>query len=300
MFYLKMSRINTLFRLIPDCVRQYLPCHYKEILTHPILRFPVESLIFREQIVNSVQFFDTIGNPESIVVLHNDVIVCGYFGTIIQKEKEFINDAMSIRNMCIVDNKLVVFPEGTHIYLDNQKMDIEYDWIKVRCVCSIPGGFVMVSTAPVEVDFDSDLPGMIMFYKDGKYDHMTLTPHTWITITWIGEDDIAFAASRITYGIAEIYLLSIDGEILQKLSKLIPDDMLMGLSVLYNPRWEEYILSGENEIIALSSRGSRSIFSNKEKENKNDPYYIQGLCWNDNILLGCLRKQNKLIELNMD
>ena len=108
MFYLKMSRINTLFRVIPDCVRQYLPCHYKKILTHPILRFPVESLIFREQIVNSVQFFDTIGNPESIVVLHNDVIVCGYFGTIFQKEKEFINDGMSIRNMCIVDNKLVV------------------------------------------------------------------------------------------------------------------------------------------------------------------------------------------------
>jgi hypothetical protein len=289
-----MSRINTLFRLIPDCVRQYLPCHYKDIL---ILDFPVESLIFREPKTESVRFFDTIRNPENIVVLNGDIIVSGHVGAIVQTESGFMNykaiPKMLIRNMCLVDDKILTLPQGYNMYLNDKKLDLEYKWIEVRCVCSIPNGFVTVSTAPVDVDFDQRLPGMIMFYRDEKYDDMVLTLHTWNAITWVGENEIAFAASRVTYGIAEIYLLSIDGIVLQTLTKIIPNDTLMGISVLYDSRWEEYIISGANIIIALSSRGSRTIFSNKEKLD-----YILGLCWNDTKLLACLTNKNQLIELS--
>jgi hypothetical protein len=289
-----MSRINTLFRLIPDCVRQYLPCHYKDIL---ILDFPVESLIFREPKTESVRFFDTIRNPENIVVLNGDIIVSGHVGAIVQTESGFMNykaiPKILIRNMCLVDDKILTLPQGYNMYLNDKKLDLEYKWIEVRCVCSIPNGFVTVSTAPVDVDFDQRLPGMIMFYRDEKYDDMVLTLHTWNAITWVGENEIAFAASRVTYGIAEIYLLSIDGIVLQTLTKIIPNDTLMGISVLYDSRWEEYIISGANIIIALSSRGSRTIFSNKEKLD-----YILGLCWNDTKLLACLTNKNQLIELS--
>jgi len=289
-----MSRINTLFRLIPDCVRQYLPCHYKDIL---IVDFPVESLIFRQPKTESVRFFDTIRNPENIVVLNGDIIVSGHVGAIVQTESGFMNykaiPKMLIRNMCLVGDKILTLPHGYNMYLNDKKLDLDYKWIEVRCVCSIPNGFVTVSTAPVDVDFDQRLPGMIMFYRNEKYDDMVLTLHTWNAITWVGENEIAFAASRVTYGIAEIYLLSIDGIVLRTLTKLIPNDTLMGISVLYDSRWEEYIISGANIIIALSSRGCRTIFSNKEKLD-----YILGLCWNDTKLLACLTNKNQLIELS--
>ena len=289
-----MSRINTLFRLIPDCVQHYLPCHYKDIL---IVDFPIESLIFREPKTESFRFFDTIRNPENIVVLNGDVIVSGHLGTVIHTESGFMNykaiPKMLIRDMCLVNDKILTLPQDCHMYLNDKKLDLEYKWIQVRCVCSIPNGFVTVSTVPVDVSFDQRLPGMIMFYRDEKYDDMVLTLHTWNAITWVGENEIAFAASRITYGIAEIYLLSIDGIVLQTLTKLIPNDTMMGISVLYDSRWEEYIISGANMIISLSSRGSRTIFSNKDELD-----YIFGLCWNDSKLLACLRSKHQLIELN--
>lgn len=118
-----MSRINTLFRLIPDCVRQYLPCHYKDIL---ILDFPVESLIFREPKTESVRFFDTIRNPENIVVLNGDIIVSGHVGAIVQTESGFMNykaiPKILIRNMCLVDDKILTLPQGYNMYLNDKNL----------------------------------------------------------------------------------------------------------------------------------------------------------------------------------
>jgi hypothetical protein len=94
---------------------------------------------------------------------------------------------------------------------------------------------------------------------------------------------------------AEVYLLSIDGEVLDLFTA--ETDGRMGISVLYDPVWDEYLISGDNCILALSEWGNRVVYEYDQSDNS---YYLHALTWlNKRSLLFCIRNQNLLAQIEM-
>ena len=160
--------------------------------------------------VLSIDFHDTIAYPEYITILDKDIIVSGgtgynAFTRAHSKEdpsifRDYYLSVYNLKELKTVDNKLLLFPLDSYFFLGDEKIDLECN---VRCVYTIPDGFVIVALSPVECEYEH-VPGMLLFYEKNKYTHMTLTPHVWSSITWVGDNGIAFAATRLLKGKAEV------------------------------------------------------------------------------------------------
>lgn len=313
-----MSRLTSLLRQMPDVVRPFMRYDHRPILTLACLDVSSWRLPEPEEPI-SVRYDDTIAYPQHIAVLHDEIIVSGLYGA---TRAHFDNAPSVFRDYPIpVTNQLydlkvahhqLMFLHSIHLYLDDKIVDLRQ---MGRGICVTPSGFVVLSSAPVECENDN-IPGMLLFYEKSVYTHMVLTPHTWQSITWVGEGDVAFAATRLLKGVAEVSLLSINGMVIKTLSALVDKSESMGLSVLYDPIWEEYLISGTRRIMALSNRGAsvlgRSVYEYGKSEHS---YYIYALTWSipkidkhteyhseehvTRALLFCIRNKNLLVQMKM-
>jgi hypothetical protein len=291
---------------MPDSVRPFLRYDHRPVLTSACL--DVSSWRLPEPEIVSVQYHDTITYPEHIAVLHDKIIVSGLDGATLDhfdnapsvfRDYYLHNNLRDLRDLKTIHGKLMVFPRSSYLYLDNERIDLQNDTGK--CVCVTPNGFVVLTLAPVE-SIHGHVPGMLLFYEQGVYTHMVLTPHTWQSMTWVGEREVAFAATRLLKGIAEVSLLSIDGMILKTLSTSVGKS-IMGFSVLYDPVWEEYLISGNRNIMMISDRGARLIYQYDSTENS---YYLYALTWQEKkyeqtnrMLLFCIRNKNLLVQMEI-
>ena len=85
--------------------------------------------------------------------------------------------------------------------------------------------------------------------------------------------------------------------VIRVLSESVNINELMGHSILYDPKWEEYLVSGSRKIIAVSERGIRTIY---ETDDMTNSYYFHALMWNcQDKLLFCIRNKSMLVEIKM-
>lgn len=271
-----MSRLTSLFCQMPDAVRPFLRYNDRPVLTLSCL--DVSTWRLPEPGVVSVEYYDTIAYPKHIAVLNDDIIVSGYERTTrahfdgnpsIHRDYHLHTD-MNIRDLKTFDNKLLTFPHSHYLYLDDEFIDLKSNTGKTICI--IPTGFVILSSTGTMRQNEA-ITGLLTFYE-GKHTHIVDTPHLWKSITWVGEGNIAFAATYLLQGRAEVSLLSIDGQIIRKLSIDVHPYRYMGFSVLYDPLWQEYLISGDRQIIALSLHNDsvveRLVY---EHDPPNNSYY---------------------------
>jgi hypothetical protein len=269
----------------------------------------------------SIQYYDTISYPEYIAVLHDDIIVSGYDGTArahfdgdpsIHRDYHLHTD-VAVCDLKTIQNKLMVFPHSHYLYLDDEYIDLKHD--TGRIVCETPTGFVVLSAKSVKRH--ETVTGLLQFYENGSYTHTVDTPCLWTSMTWVGEKNVAFAATRVLQGIAEVTLLSIDGKIIRVLFEDIHPWDHMGISVLYDPVWEEYLISGNKKIMAFSLRNysvvSRIVY---EYDKTDNSYFLRALAWHkhttsqrkwpeyerektERTLLFCIRNKSLLVRIQM-
>jgi len=293
-----MSRLTSLFRLIPDAVRPFLSYTQRPLLTLACL--DVSTWRFPEPGVLSIQYYDTVNYPEHIAILDDDIIVAGYDGITyshVAIEPSIYGDYhLPINNyqrdLKTCQNKLLIYPYSQYLYFGDKLIDLKYN--TGRTVCETPTGFVVLSTTGT-MRQNEYIRGLLVFYENGVNTHTVQTPHLWKSITWVGKGNIAFAATRTLMDCAEVYLLSIDGEVLDLFTA--ETDGRMGISVLYDPLWDEYLISGDNCIMALSEWGTRIVY---EYDDSDNSYYLHALTWlNKRSLLFCIRNQNILAQIEM-
>jgi hypothetical protein len=255
---------------------------------------------FPEPGVLSIQYYDTVNYPEHIAILDDDIIVAGYDGITyshVAIEPSIYGDYhLPINNyqrdLKTCQNKLLIYPYSQYLYFGDKLIDLKYN--TGRTVCETPTGFVVLSTTGT-MRQNEYIRGLLVFYENGVNTHTVQTPHLWKSITWVGKGNIAFAATRTLMDCAEVYLLSIDGEVLDLFTA--ETDGRMGISVLYDPLWDEYLISGDNCIMALSEWGTRIVY---EYDDSDNSYYLHALTWlNKRSLLFCIRNQNILAQIEM-
>lgn len=297
-----MSRLTTLFRLIPDAVRPFLRYDHRPILTLACLDVSTWRLPSPETV--SIQYYDTVSYPEHIAILDDSIIVAGYEGKACShfaiKPSIYADYHLPvnqyIRDLKTVQNKLLIFPHSRYLHLSDEVIDLQHN--TGQRICVTPTGFIVLTIIHIHDGINS---GALRFHNhDGVYTHRVLVPYNWRCMTWVGERDIAFAASRLLQGRAEVFLLSIDGSIIKTMSFDIHAFMHMGFSILYDPVWEEYLLSGDSCIMAVSERGIRIVYEYHKTEQS---YYFHALTWNTYLenrsLLFCIRNHNLLGQIEM-
>lgn len=304
---ISMSRLTSLFRQIPNAVRPFLRYDHRPLLTLACL--DVSIWRFPEPETVSIRYYDTISYPEHIAILDDNIIVAGYEG---KARSHFTIEPCIygdfhlpvdnyIRDLKTVQNNLLVFPHTSYLYLGDKTIDLQCNTGKSICVT--PTGFVVVISTGTMREYEH-ITGVLLFYEKGVYTHSVNTPHLWKCVTWVGNGDIAFAATRMIKGCAEVFLLSIHGDIIRKLYMSLYQHMHMGFSILYDPVWEEYLLSGDKQIIALSEHNNtvinRVVYEYDQTENS---YYFHALTWQTSeagrFLLFCIRNHSLLGQIEI-
>jgi hypothetical protein len=297
-----MSRLTSLF-CIPDAVRPFLRYDHRPVLTLACLDVSTWRLPSPETV--SIQYYDTISYPEHIAVLDDNIIVAGYEG---KAHSHFAIEPSIygnyhlpvngyLRDLKTMQNKLLVFPHSRYLHLGDEVINLRHN--KGYHICVTPTGFViLIDTNPVRARINS---GALQFHNhDGAYTHAVSVYCKWRCITWVGEGDIAFAATSLLQGCAKVYLLSINGSIIKTLSFDIDAFIQMGFSILYDPVWEEYLLSGDSCIMAVTERGIRIVY---EYHKTDKSYYFHALTWNTYLekrsLLFCIRNHSLLGQIEM-
>jgi hypothetical protein len=304
-----MSRLTSLFR-IPDAVRPFLRYDDRPVLTLACL--DVSTWRFPEPTVLSSHIFKTQRYPEKITVLDNKLIVIGndpyctaYHLTDYSSEEYDIAHGEirngSIRDLKTMDNQLLILSAGPFIYHGDQSIRLGCDWRSVRCICITPHGFVVSANEPTDqpVDWRERAPGILLFYEDGIYTHTICTYYAWSSFTWVGKGNIAFAATRLLNGIAEVYLLSIDGEIIDRIVHHLPNE-LMGISIVYDPKWEEYIISGGKRIIGFTHVHGEIKMREIYSYNGSDAPYFHFMVLHGCTLFICMRNKHQILQLTMN
>jgi len=293
---------------MPDAIRPFLRYDQRPLLTLSCL--DVSTLHLPEPGVISVDYYDTIAYPEHIAVVDDDIIVSGYDGATRDRATRahcmdpsifrdyYLHTDLPVRDMKTVQNKLMIFPHAHYVYLGDQYIDLENNTGTV--ICETPTGFVVLC-ATGTMRRNEYIRGVLAFYENGICTHTVQTPYLWKTMTWVGEGEVAFAATRLLQGIAEVTLLSIDGEVIRVLFEDIHPFDHMGLSVLYDPVWQEYLVSGDKKIMAFSLRNhsvvSRVVY---EYDKTNNSYYLHALTWKkERTLLVTIRNKSFLAQIQM-
>ena len=304
-----MSRLTSLFR-IPDAICPFLRYDDRPVLTLACL--DVSTWRFPEPTVLSSYIFKTQRYPEKITVLEDKLIVIGndpyciaYHLTDYSSEEYDIAHGEirsgSIRDLKTMDNQLLILSTGPFIYHGDQSIRLGCDWRSARCVCVTPHGFVVSANEPTDqpVDWRERAPGILLFYEHGVYVRTIRTYYAWSSMIWVGKGNIAFAATRLLNGIGKVYLLSIDGEIIDRLVHYLPNE-LMGIFIIYDPKWEEYIISGGKQIIGFTyvhgEINMRKIYS----YNGSNAPYLHFMVLHGRTLFVCLRNKSVILQLKMN
>jgi len=295
-----MSRLTSLFR-VPDAVRPFLRYDHRPVLTLACL--DVSTWLLPEPAVLSTTMFKTLRHPDNMAVLDDTLIVVGEHNRVVihrLPDFAFIDFGLDIegriRDLETMDNQLLVLPSGRFIYHGDQPIELKGDWRATRGICPTPHGFVVCSNAPADqpVDWRDRAPGILQFYENGICTHTVQTYYAWYSITWVGQGDIAFAATRLLNGVCEVTLLSVDGKIYDVLKHDIPTGELTGLSIVYDPKWNEYIVSGGKRIIAFTPYGSRELYEYKSS------HYLHSLVLHGRNLLVCVRIKHSILQLELN
>lgn len=304
-----MSRLTSLFRLMPDAVRPFLRYDDRPVLTLACL--DVSTWRFPEPTVLSSHTFKTQKYPEEITVLDDKLIVLGKDTCMMaynlydysSEEIPIIDGQGAICDLKTLDNQLLILSTGPFIYHGDQSIRLACDWRSARCVCVTPHGFVVSANEPTDqpVDWRERAPGILLFYEHGIYVRTIHTYYTWSSMTWIGQGDIAFAATRVLNSIGEVYLLSIDGEIIDRLIYHLPSGELMGISIIYDPKWKEYILSGGKRIIGFTQvHGIVNVREIYEYKPSSYAPYLHCMVLHGRILFVCLRNKSVILQLELN
>jgi hypothetical protein len=206
-----------------------------------------------------------------------------------------------IRDLNTMDNQLLVLSSGPFVYYGDQSIHIACDWRSTRCICVTPHGFVVSANEPTDqpVDWRERTPGILLFYEHGVYVRTIHTYYAWCSMTWVGKGNIAFATTRLLNGVAEIYLLSIDGIIIDTIVHHLPNE-LIGISIIYDPKWEEYIVSGGKRIIGFThvhgTINVREIYS----YNGSDAPYLHFMVLHGRTLFVCIRNKSSILRLELN
>jgi hypothetical protein len=307
-----MSRLTSLFRLIPDAVRPFLRYDHRPLLTLACL--DVSTWRLPEPGILSSHTFKAQRYPEKITVLGNKLMVIGndpyctaYDLTDCSSEEYDIAQGEirsgSIRSLKTMDNQLLILSAGPLMYHGTQRIKLKCDWRAIRCVCLTPRGFVVSANEPTDqpVDWRERAPGILQFYYDGVCTHTVHTYYAWYSLTWVGQGHIAFAATRLLNGICEVTLLCMDGEIYDVLKHHVPTGELIGISIVYDPKWNEYIVSGEKRILAFThindALNVREIY--EYKPSTYSPY-LHSLVLHDRTLFVCIRNKHRILQLELN
>jgi len=303
-----MSRLTSLFR-IPDAVRPFLRYDDRPVLTVACL--DVSTWRLPEPTVLSSYTFNTQRYPEKITVLDNKLIVIGndpyctaYHLTDYSSEEYDIAQGEirygSIRDLKTMDNQLLIL-SGPFIYHGDQSIRLGCDWRSARCICLTPHGFVVSANEPTDqpVDWRERAPGILLFYEHGVYVQTVHTYYAWCSMTWVGKGNIAFAATCLLNGIAEVYLLSIDGEIIDTMIYHLPNE-LTGISIIYDPKWEEYIVSGGKRIIGFTQVHGETNMREIYSYHGSDAPYLHFMVFHGRTLFICMRNRHQILQLTMN
>lgn len=304
-----MSRLTSLFRQMPDAVRPFLRYDHRPVLTLSCL--DVSTWHLPEPTILSTHTFKTQRHPEEITILGDKLIVVGQnpytmaynLRDYSSEEISIIDSQAAICDLKTLDNQLLILSNGPFIYHGDQSIHLACDWRSSRCVCITPHGFVVSANEPTDqpVDWRERAPGILLFYEHGVYTQTIHTYYTWSSMTWVGKGNIAFAATRVLNSIGEVYLLSIDGEIIDKLIYHLPSGELMGISIVYDPKWKEYIVSGGKRIIGFTqvhdTVNVREIYSYKPSSYAP---YLHCMVLHGRTLFVCIRNKSLMLQLEMN
>ena len=302
-----MNRLASLVTKFPQLIGDYLRYDYRPALTLASLDF--SSVLLPEPVVISTALFTTLPRPQNLVILNGGLVArCAVDQNArivthqiqeIEPNDTFYLDNVRMGNnvayMILLDGQLLFITHSSTAVHGDQIIPLEETTISIFCICAIPTGFVICSAG--------DSQSLLRFYENGKCTKTLVAVKSWSTMTWIRQGDIAFVATIIQKHYACIYLLSIDGSILKEFHHAIPNET-MGMSVTYDPRWDEYIVSGEKRIIGFSPVGVRTIYEHTQPcivrfVIPGSLPCIHSLTWHDRTLFACILNQHSILRLEM-
>lgn len=292
-------RFQALCSQVPDIIRPFLRKKDARVLAS--IPIPVRHLFWPEPKVLQVTSVDTIQHPDHVsaepflvsagrrLVDAQGNVPTG-FGLPDPSARYHVDMFM------IVEDSVVFLSNGLLWY---------HGFCKLagfaRSMCRTPTGFVVCTDR-----YDSPHAGLLVYMESKML--QVHTPHAWRAMTWGHQ----LAATQWTPNEAVVSLLTRNGQVSQVLrGQLRPRAgrlHQMGFSILYDPKWDEYLVSGSRHIVALSAtippsrisyRGMRVVYEHGQDFHA---YHLRGLTWCPNTvvprtLLCCNRGEHVILYI---